>query len=293
MKRVVFPALITVLLLAGRLSAQDQPPGTDIYLLELATLTAPPLNLTRRPGYDNQPSFSPDGRTVYYTRIEGGQADIYRIDIETGAASAVLESADSEYSPTPMPGRPALSVVRVEADQRQRLWSIPLDGSAPELIFPGLEPVGYHAWARPGVAALFVLGEPHTLQLIGPDGQARVVAENIGRAIVADPTRPGAIAFVAKRDPGPWTIRELNTGSGEIASLIETLPQREDFTIGPAGDYWMGADGRLYCRRTASDGWRLMADLSGHGITNITRLAIDPAGRRLALVGDEPPGDED
>ena len=50
----------------------------------------------------------------------------------------------------------------------------------------------------------------------------------------------------------------------------------------------MGSDGALYCWRPGMDAWRLMADFSAHGVTNITRLAIDPAGRRLALVGDEP-----
>lgn len=267
----------------------EPPPGTEIYLVSLDHLEAPPRNLTGRPGYDNQPFFSADGGALYYTRIEGDQADIHRLELASGHSTPITASPESEYSPTPMPGRAALSVIRVEADERQRLWAIPLDGSAPEPIFPDLEPVGYHAWGGPGVAALFVLGEPITLQLTAAGGGARVVAENVGRALVAHPARPGVVAFVAKHDPGPWRIHELDTASGTITPVTATLPQREDFTIGPDGAYWMGAAGTLYRWRPGADDWLPVADFSAHGIRNITRLAIDPAGRRLALVADESP----
>ncbi len=48
----------------GELAAQDAPPGTDIFLVDLSQLSAPPVNLTRRPGYDNQPFFSADGSQI-------------------------------------------------------------------------------------------------------------------------------------------------------------------------------------------------------------------------------------
>ncbi len=280
------PTIAALALLAA--CGSEPPPGTEIYLVSLDDLEAPPRNLTRRAGYDNQPFFAADGGSLYYTRIEDDQADIYRLELASGRSTPVLRSPESEYSPTPIPGREALSVIRVEADERQRLWAIPLDGSAPELIFPAVEPVGYHAWGGPGVAALFVLGEPITLQLTVLGNGARVVAENVGRALVADPARPGVIAFVTKLDPGPWRIHELDTADGTITPVTATLPQREDFTIGPDGAFWMAAASTLHRWRPGVDDWEPMADFSAHGIDNITRLAIDPAGRRLALVADEP-----
>ena len=88
----------------GELAAQDAPPGTDIFLVDLSQLSAPPVNLTRRPGY-RQPAVllrrrKPD---LLYTRIADGQADIYRHDLVSGATVAVLQSPESEYSPTLMP----------------------------------------------------------------------------------------------------------------------------------------------------------------------------------------------
>ncbi|HYW52208.1 MAG TPA: hypothetical protein VE861_16445, partial [Gemmatimonadaceae bacterium] len=48
-------------------------PNTDVWLSRIsrragAVTVLPPVNLTRRDGYDNQPSFDARGRTLYYTR---------------------------------------------------------------------------------------------------------------------------------------------------------------------------------------------------------------------------------
>jgi Tol biopolymer transport system component len=72
---------------------QSGAPGTDIFLagiridrgrigrISLET----PVNFTNRPGYDNQPSFTPDGRAILFTSIrDGKQADTYRYTLKTG-----------------------------------------------------------------------------------------------------------------------------------------------------------------------------------------------------------------
>ena len=45
----------------------------------------PAVNITNNPGYDNQPFFTPDGRSVLFTSVRGPagttQTDIYRYDI--------------------------------------------------------------------------------------------------------------------------------------------------------------------------------------------------------------------
>src|SRR3954452_5210218 len=50
------------------------PPATDIYLAELRDVhgrvsVGAPVNVTARPGYDNQPFFLADGRRFLYTSI--------------------------------------------------------------------------------------------------------------------------------------------------------------------------------------------------------------------------------
>ncbi|MDT7604642.1 MAG: hypothetical protein QOF61_2639, partial [Acidobacteriota bacterium] len=154
----------------------QSPPDTDIFVVELKSeggklVFGQPANITRRVGYDNQPSFLPDGQTLLFTsQREGDQTDIYRYDLRTRATTQLTSTPESEYSPTLMPGGKFFSVVRVEADKTQRLWKFPLAGGAASLVLDNVKPVGYHLWLDARTLALFVLGDektkqPNTLQL--------------------------------------------------------------------------------------------------------------------------------
>ncbi|MCP6330317.1 hypothetical protein NL460_29705, partial [Klebsiella pneumoniae] len=61
----------------------QQPPNTDVYLVSLAEpaawSAASVSNISTSPGYDNQPSFMRDSRSVLFTsNRDGKQSDIYR-----------------------------------------------------------------------------------------------------------------------------------------------------------------------------------------------------------------------
>ena len=93
------------------LAAIQGPPATDIYVADLVrdggTLTVARVrNVTRRAGYDNQPTFLPDGRAFLYTCAwQDGQTEIchYHLDPQAviarlgdkgfGNAAKTLESA--------------------------------------------------------------------------------------------------------------------------------------------------------------------------------------------------------
>ena len=166
-------------------------PDTEIYLAELAwhphgPIMGEPRNITRRAGYDNQPKFMPDGRSLVYSSIRDGvQSDIYHYLIDEDQAVAYALTAESEYSPTPMPDGSGISVVRVEADGTQRLWRFPAANAQPGVLFPDARGVGYHAWLPGGQVAMFIVPEhatrPPTLLLAGPGaGEARTIAEATG-----------------------------------------------------------------------------------------------------------------
>ncbi|MEO1083784.1 MAG: hypothetical protein AAFY88_06040, partial [Acidobacteriota bacterium] len=197
--------LLLSLLIVAPLSAQG---ASDLYLVDIGAGDAgptfgEPLRLTDRAGYDNQPAFSADGSAIFYTSIRGEQSDIWQIELNDGAPSAprpLFETPESEYSPTPIPSDAAISVIRVEADERQRLWRFPLDGGEPSVILPDLMPVGYHAWSADGrELVLFVLDEPHRLVRVSLDrpDEARTVSADIGRSLHRIPGRD-AFSFIDK-----------------------------------------------------------------------------------------------
>lgn len=286
-------ALLTgalILLLGSGLDvpAALAPPATDIWLLPFEGEAPDPAGLVRvtdRPDYDNQPAFHPELGLLYTAAMEG-QTDIFRYDPETGTWRRLTETPESEYSPTPVPWSDEISVVRVESDGTQRLWAFPVAGGEPRLLLPGVEPVGYHAWLPDGSLALFVLGEPPTLQLADLDADtSSLVVGNIGRSLEPLPD-PDRISFLQREsDDGPWAVRALNPETSVIDDLGTALEGSQDLAWHPDGRMLMGRDSRIYSRRPEQAEWRVLADLAPAGISGITRIAVASDGSRLAVVG--------
>ena len=199
----------------------------------------------------------------------------------------VAGTAESEYSPTPIPGRNELSVIQVEPDQKQRLWSINIDNGEMKLLLPDAEPVGYHAWFNDHEVAMFILGESFTLHTAstGKSGSTEI-ADNIGRTIRKHPVSD-EIVFVDKNSE-PWQIAAYNPASKTTRSVMPLFPNGEDFTIDGNGNYWTGNDSKLYRRAPGDQRWELVADYSAKGVGSITRLAINPAGTKITFVGNHP-----
>lgn len=270
---------------------QDEPPpSTDIYLLSWPAKAEPSdlRNVTNREGYDNQPMFSPDGDKVYFTSIGGDdQADIYAYSIKNGDTKRITETLESEYSPTFMPDGKHLSVVRVEKDKdnTQRLWKFPLNGGPPSLVLENIKPVGYHCWIDGNSVALFILGEPNTLQIADiSTGKAEKIADNIGRSMHKIPGT-SKISFTVKQNDR-WILQEFDPQTHKIETIVEGADSSEDYVWTRDGKILM-ASGTILFQWDPShpvNNWTQVADLSNTGFGKITRLALHPQGSLLALV---------
>lgn len=280
---------LLAILASGDLLAQGLP-QTNLWLVDLSgDMSTKPIKVNPSAGYNNQPHFSQDGSILFYTREmphseEGVQTDIAAYDVMRQQTRMVNSTDESEYSPTPIPGRNALSVIEVESDGAQKLWSIDVSNGDMASLLPNVEPVGYHAWIDDNSVAMFILGETFTLQtaIIG-DGGATLVADNIGRSIRKHP-KSGEILYVDK-NVEPWQIAAINTQTGAKRGVMPLFPNDEDFTIDSNGVYWTGNGSKLY-RRSADDSrWQLVADFGNFGINNISRLATNPMNTHIAVVG--------
>lgn len=272
--------------------AAAAPPATDIYLADLRVVqgrvsVGPPLNVTNRPGYDNQPSFLPDGRSILYTSVRDSQADIYRYDEKLKTTFQVTATRESEYSPTPLPNSKGFSVVRVEADSTQRLWWWDLADTNAHLVLDSIKPVGYHAWADDHTLILFVLGSPPTLQMADastPGARGIVLARDIGRSLQRIPGR-ASVSFLQRDSVNGPSLREVDVRTRRVTQLVKTPVGAEFFAWTPDGIALTAGGTKLYQwdpRRGAT--WQEIADLASAGLTNITRLAVNAQGDQLALV---------
>ena len=283
---MLYPALLLI-------QAAAAPPATDIYVAELRVSdrkvsVGAPVNVTTRPGYDNQPNFLPNGRSFLYTSIrEDSQADIYRYDLDRGSSLRLTATRESEYSPTPLPDGHAFSVVRVEADSTQRLWAFDADGSRPRLVLDSIKPVGYHAWGDDHTLVLFVLGSPSTLQIAdtrAPAAPGDIVARDVGRSLQRIPGR-GAVSFL-QRDSvaGPW-LEEVDVRTHRVTNLVKAPTGADFFAWMPNGIVLTASRTTLYQWDARRGGeWEQVEDFASAGLTDVTRLAVSPKGDRLAIV---------
>ena len=282
---LVLPFLIGLGACASDTDTPSEAPNTDIHLatysindgrLVLDTL----VNRTQRTGYDNQPQFTANGASFLYTSERAGATDIYEwpLDDDTPQARTVTET--SEYSPTPRTDT-TFTVVRVEDDGAQRLWELPMGSNFDEtLLLPDVEPVGYFAWADPDRVAMFVLGEPNTLQWADLDaGTVDTLRTDIGPSLQALPHTDHAISAVDRTQDGDSLI--VVRSPTDIEVHAPALEGDADHAWTPDGHLLMTSGTALYQWEAETAEWREVYDWAP---ATPSRIAVSPTEQKLAIV---------
>ncbi|RNI27265.1 hypothetical protein EFA69_14025 [Rufibacter immobilis] len=267
-------------------------PDTEIFLVSLkphkqGLQVGTPVNFTQRTGYDNQPSFSPDGKTVLYTsQRDGKQTDIYQYSISSKQTVQLTATPEAEYSPLVMPDGKRFSVVR---GKEQHLWQFPLKpgSSQPGVVLELDQLIGYHVWYNQDtlLVAAFRGQPPMALYLTVPAAKTEVkMEESIGRSLHRVPGKK-AISYLVPLSDSLGEIKQMDLKTGSRETIIQTLPGSQDFAWTPDGRLLMAQGAKLYFYRPGTDRrWQEVADFSQQGIKNITRLALSLNGRHLAFV---------
>ena len=157
------------------------------------------------------------------------------------------------------------------------------------MLSRNIKPVGYHTWLDDYRLGLFVLGQPNSLHLGNmKTDSSKTLVNNIGRGLK---TIPGtnAISFIQiKADNQLWVAR-FDMDGIDPQDIIAAKPGSQDFCWTPDGMLLMGHGSVLYRFMPDSDkDWVEVANLAAHNIQNITRLAVSPNGKFLAVTADAP-----
>lgn len=238
-------------------------------------------------GYDNQPQFSDDGNKVYFTRVEGSNADIWQWSFNTLKANKIVKTKESEYSASPIPfENGSISVVRVEKNGQQRLWQFSDDSTqgssntAPKLMFESIEPVGYYVWLGKNIA-MFVLGNPHQLVVSQfPYQTHKVIDKNIGRCLQ---TVPGQrrISYTVELN----SRHQLRTSDFFSTRAFGFLPAKAQDYVWLDGKRVISSDSnQLKVSQAGSNEWKTVENLSNFKLNQISRLAISADRKKIAVV---------
>jgi Tol biopolymer transport system component len=295
--------LILSVFLCTELGAQT--PGFDVYIADLKVAENGVLAianikaLTNRPEYDNQPHFLPDGDSLLISSAintaEQEQIDSFIYHLSTDKSANLTKSEISEYSPTLMPNGQDFSVIRGIGDI-QKLWRYPLDvnnGKAPSELLKNVNPVGYHAWIDPSRVILFVLGDPHTLQLADVSKQSSTVIDSdIGASLFKIPgtelmSYSAAVGDTNSEDEQTsWDLKSYNPATGEI-KVLSQLPDSAYYYGWSADGKALAAVGTVLKQWDLSQpnkGWVDFADVSQSCSGGVTRLTTNQQNTKLAFV---------
>lgn len=267
---------------------KSQVPNTDVWLFKFETtkqketVLADPLNVSNREGYDNQPSFSPDGKNLYYVMMkDDGQTDIYCYDLKSKINKPITHSKESEYSPSILPGGKKMGTVMVEKDSVQRIHLL-----NPELGFDDakidIDSIGYYTFMNADTLIYYKLTQPHSLRYYSQ-------SQKEDKWLCNNPIR---------------TFKSVNRHCliyGMKDSVSVTF-YKYDFLLRKATRYaiypstsedifWDDKLGLLKSEGTQilrydeeKREWLLLYELSSFGIKKITRFCIHPAHKYLSVV---------
>lgn len=285
MKNIIFLSLIFISPLV-----MAQLPETDIFISQISRKGnklefSTPENITHRKGYDNQPYFMPDGKSLLYVAVpDTTQADIFKYDFSTKKITAVTQTVESEYSPMLMPDGQGISVVRVDTDQAQRFYEMPSMKSGFAKAIQGTDSIGYYCWLNDSSLAMFILGPAMTLQVLNTKNHERtLMASDIGRCMRVSADKKH-FYFVIKQNENEWSIYDMDISNGEKKKVIQTISGSEDFAIMPDGAFLMGSKGKLF--QYVPDGkteWTEIADFSSV-LGDFYRISVSSKGDRIAMV---------
>ncbi len=266
-----------------------QIPETDVWLFKIEKkdniyVYSNPLNITHRVGYDNQPTFTADGKSILYVSIDSTkQADIYQYNISKKTAINITKSDVSEYSPTLLPNGLGFSSVVVEKDSSQRVWEFNFDGTFNKIAHEGTDSIGYHAWLNADTLLYYKLTNPHSLRVLN-------VKTNEDVWLCNQPTRAfkkigNSSQFIyAIKDFVNTEFRIYNPALRESKVYTTYASLNEDFIWHNEFGLIKSENSELLNYNEKTKSWELLFSFSNLGIQKITRFVFDYKTKQLAIV---------
>lgn len=288
--------------------------NTEVYLVDILTLEArtrlltpdevfkslkepqniakslgTPVNISNNKGYDNQPSFL-DEDQILFLSTRNGQTDIALYSISKDTKTWITNTPNgSEYSPLKIPGKEAVSAIRLDSDGLQRLYQYDLQTGTSKELLKDLK-VGYHVWYNDHILVCTVLTE-NRMDLVVCNlkvGTNHIVEQNVGRSLHKIPNS-NLISYINKAET-TFEIKSLNPITEATERINYIWNGREDIA-------WLSEDAILATTEKAvvqvpadtTGIWHLFHEFGPLELYNMSRIAVSPNGKKLAIVAEPSP----
>lgn len=270
--------------------------NTEIHVYDIVTegekrVLKNGINISNNKGYDSQPFFY-DATKVIFSSTRNGHTDIALYDLEKeNSTISYLSNTENggEYSPQRIPNSNNISAVRLDKDGLQRFYNYDFTTTKSTEIIPNLK-VAYPNWLNKNtVIAVAIVND--SLDLIISDLKKKTntsVAKNVGRSVHQIPNS-NLISFISKENKDFWLIKSLDPKTKEIKT-ITSVGLSEDVTWLPNGVLLISKENSIYQFNTKKDKYpSLFYRFSDENINNISRIAVNSNGTKLAIVAEVSP----
>ncbi|MCW8876965.1 MAG: hypothetical protein OQJ89_12805 [Kangiellaceae bacterium] len=293
MKNLLRSVLIASISISGLAIAEVKyRPGMDVFLFKIEKDNKLSLikNASDVDGYDNQPSFSPDNKSVLYVSAKDGkQTDVYQYDISSGKNKRLTFTETSEYSPVMNKGGSTFYAVREggEPYQSVHLYHYPNDVTAQsksQWAVSSQTPIGYYAFNSKGTAVGWARWA-NSMYLFEKDNPYATFIT--GNAVPSRPfTIPGSdkFSFIHRQANDELWIKSIDPVSRAITPIAPAMNNNYDYAWMPDGSIITGKGSELYRWSKKSKSWLKWNNLTGFELYDISRLAVSSDSKYLAVV---------
>ena len=299
MKKLLRNLLLVFVVTSNPLFAEIKyRPGMDVFLFKIEKDGRLSLidNISNVDGYDNQPSFSPDNKSVLYVSARSGsQTDVYQYHIETGKEIQLTFTETSEYSPVMNEGNESFYAVREggEPYQSVHLYQTPsqlkkqsnaISKSNSSWAVSSQTPIGYYAFNSQGVAAGWARWA-NSIYLFEKDNPYAIFVT--GHAV---PSRPFVIpnsdkfSFMHRQANDELWIKSIDPVTRAITPIVPVMNNNYDYAWMPDGSIISGQASTLFQWSSESRTWVKWKNLERFGLYEISRLAVSSNTKYLAVV---------
>ena len=226
---------------------------------------------------------------ILFTSERNLQNDIVQYDSSENSLKYLTNTLTSEYSPIRYK-KNKITAVSLDKKGEQYLRIYDIKDNTFKIPFTD-KIVGYYTYSKQ-IKNLIISSVLENNELVLYTSNLKTkehtyVDNNTGRSIHNIPKYKFGqekISYISKKD-SIWNINYVDLSNYETKTITTTLNNNEDICWFKDGSILTSHKNNLYIFNSKlSKNWKLLCSLEEYGITNISRMAINPDNDKLALV---------
>lgn len=287
---MVFPGIrICICLLFSVTIWAQTPTKVTVFDINMTDDELKVSNAVEVPGegaYNNQPFFR-DNTTILLSAERDSQTDILKYDLHSKKKTWISATPGGEYSPQPIPDSDAVAAVRLDPDGLQRLYKYNEKRQEISEMISDL-PVAYFSFRTARTIIATVLNGDK-MDLVSIDLHLKKISPlftDAGRGIQKIP-KSESISYTLTNEAGKWDIYVMEQNVEDTYFVTELPYEIQDYVWLNDTQILIGMQSKLYLYDTFGEGeWTHIANLEDFGLKNISRMAVSPDGKKLAVVSE-------